>query len=174
MKNFAKNQKGVSLVELLIVVALMGILAGSAVALMNHVHYANTKKTIESIDTALDKQQSMAMSKSNDEYLYIYHLSDGYYMKLVPECIDALDTTKLDTNGTKIAGNGTEIRINSSTGSLVDGDTIIRIKYKKVGVFDTGTDSSGAIKTNASSIVVSGTGTYTITLVAETGKHPVS
>ena len=160
------NQKGMTLIEIIIVIALIGILAGSSVALIGHIGYANTKKTVETIDAALDKQQSVAMSKKENPYLYIYKRDDGYYMKQLSSKLDTLDDTKLDGSGTKISGKDAEIRINSETGTLVDGDTIIRIMYQKNGVFHT--------DTNIDAIVIKGKGTYKITLVKETGKHPVS
>lgn len=160
------NQKGMTLVEIIIVIALIGILAGSSVVLIGHIGYANTKKTVESIDVSLDKLQSTAMSKKEKQYLYIYKRDDGYYMKQLSEKLDVLDSTKLDGNGTKISGKDTEIHIDSPSGTIVESDTIIRIKYTRSGVFDTDTNVNG--------IVIEGKGSYTITLVKETGKHPIS
>lgn len=159
------NNKGFSLVEMIIVIAVIAILAGASVTFFGHVRYANTQKTVESIDSAIDKLQSNAMSKSNNSYLYIYKLSDGYYMKTVDTYYDTFATSIFDTNGTKIADKQTEIYIDSETGTLVDGTNFVCIRYKKSGVFDD--------KTNASKLVIKGNGTYTIALVKETGKHPV-
>ncbi len=169
------NQKGMSLIEIIIVIALVGILAGTSVTLIGHVHYANTKKTVESMDSALDKLQVNSMSKQDKTYLYIYKLSDGYYMKQLTDVITTFDGTKFDSNGTKLSGNSTQVYLESESGTLVDGNVFIRISYKKSGVFDKETiTGSTELGTNVDKIVVKGNGTYTITLVGATGKHPIS
>ena len=98
------NNKGFSLVEMIIVIAVIAILAGASVTFFGHVRYANTQKTVESIDSAIDKLQSNAMSKSNNSYLYIYKLSDGYYMKTVDTYYDTFATSVFDTNGKRVTG----------------------------------------------------------------------
>ena len=168
------DQKGMSLVEIILVIALVGILAGTSVSMIGYVHYANTKKTVEAVDAALDKQQVNAMSKAGKSYLYIYKLSDGYYMKQLTDELTTFDGTKLDTNGKKLSGNGTEIYLESESGTLVDGSSFVRICYKKTGIFDKEVLVDGTECTNVEKIVVKGNGTYTITLVEETGKHPIS
>lgn len=169
-----RNQKGFSLIEIIIAIALVGILAGVSVSMINHVHYANTKKTVEAVDSALDKQQANTMSKVDKPYMYIYKLSDGYYMKELTEELTAFDSTKLDNNGTKISGNGTQIYFESESGTLLSGTKFIRICYKKSGIFNKDALGDGTKATNVDKIVVKGTGTYTITLVEATGKHPIS
>ncbi len=168
------NQKGMTLVEIILVIAVIGILAGTSVSMIGHVHYANTKKAAEAVGTALDKQQAVTMSKEGKPYLYIYKLGAGYYMKQLGECLTSFDGTKLDANGTKLSGNGTEIYLESETGTLLAGTNFIRIRYKKSGVFDKELASDGVENTNVEKIVIKGTGTYTITLVEETGKHPIN
>lgn len=167
------NQRGMTLVEIILVIAVIGIMAGASVSMIGQVHYANTKKAAEAVGTALDKQQLLTMSKEGKPYLYIYKRSDGYYIKQLDECLTAFDAAKLDADGTKLSGNGTEIYLESETGTLLEGNGFIRIRYKKSGVFDKDTASDGTAYTNVEKIVVKGTGTYTITLVEETGKHPV-
>lgn len=156
-----KNQGGFSLVEIIIVIALLAVLAGSSVAMIGHIRYANTKKVVEEVDKTLSRLRLDTMSQKGErQFLYIYRLdnngSAGYYFKLVDE-----DTKpNLDGNGTRLCGTNVTF---SADGNTISGDKIICIVFKKNGQLDSGT--------NADKIVISGTGTYTITLDKETGKH---
>ena len=164
-----KNQRGMSLVEILIVIAVAAILAGVSVTMFGHIRYANTQRTVETVDTALSRLRASTMSREGRQYLYIYRLSDGYYMKLLDDgnITQVGQSGVLDDNGTQLCGSGTEIF--RSDGALVGEDAFIRVVYTKSGVFGTG--SGGVPGTNTDSIEIRGSGTYTIHLVSETGRH---
>lgn len=168
--NIWKNHKGMSLVEIIIVIAVVGILASVSVAMIGHIRYANTKKAVEVVDKQLDRQRVEAMSKEDIPYVYIYQLGDGYYIQQLNEKILTFDNTKFTSDGTKISGKNVEIFMESTSGTKVEGTAFVRIAYRKSGVFDT-TDESGEKRTNVEKIVVKGSDTYTISLVEETGKH---
>ena len=170
---WCRDHRGMSLVEIILVLALIGILAGASATLMGHIRYANTKKAVEAIDTALNKQRVEAMSHSDTPYLYIYALSDGYYMRQLNDEIYTFDSAKLSSDGVKLCGSSTEIYMESLGGTKVTGGTFIRIAFKRSGVFDT-TVVSGEKRTNVTDIVIKGSGTYTIHLAEETGKHYVN
>lgn len=174
---WCRDHKGMSLVEIIIVLAVMGIMTGVSFTLIGHVYYANTKQAVEEIDAMLNKQRVEAMSHKDTIYLYIYPLSDGYYMKQLNEELYAFDSSKMTSDGVKLCGGSTTVQ---RDGVTVDGSHIIRIAYKRSGVFDT-TDVSGAVgaaagerRTNVTTITVDGRGTYSISLTAETGKHYVN
>lgn len=170
-----RDNRGFSMVELVVVIAIVGILAGISVTMYGQVTYANTKKTVEEVSDMLDRQRITSMSRKETQYLYIYHLSDGYYMKMLVDdgsgtvpVLDSLNTSLLDEDGTRISSNGISIyKDTESNSTLVTGDTIIRIVFRRSGVFDTNADSG----TNVSRIIFVGSGTHTITLIKETGKH---
>lgn len=174
-----RDQKGFSLIEVIIVIAMIGIFAGISVSMMGHIRYADTKKTVESVSSALEKQRINTMSKAGTPYLYIYKLSDGYYMKQVSDrsdnCITTFDSSVFTSDGLKIAGNNAEIYIDSETGTKVDSTSFIRIAFTKNGVFETAkvSETDSTERTNVSRIVIKGSGSYTITLVKATGKHIV-
>ena len=153
------NQKGVTLVEIILVIAIIGILASTSVMLIGHLRYADTEKAVKAVDSSLDKLQVQTMSKADTPYLYIYHLSDGCYMKIMNDDVTSFDSSKFDKKGVKLSNNRVDIYMESKSGTKVDGNNFIKVVYKKSAAFDTDTG-----KTNVTNIVIDGVGTYTCLL----------
>ena len=107
------NQKGVTLVEIILVIAIIGILASTSVMLIGHLRYADTKKAVKTVDSSLDKLQVQTMSKADTPYLYIYHLSDGCYMKIMNDDVTSFDSSKFDKKGVKLSNNRVDIYMES-------------------------------------------------------------
>ena len=177
-----KNQRGFSLVEAIITIAIIGILAGSSVAMVGHIRYANTKKVAEEVDTALSRLRLDTMTKMGEDkfkYLYIYRwsdgladgYSDGYYVRL----LDEDEIPSFDSNANLNSGNGTRlcgtnVVFIKDNGQTVGKGDYICIAYKKNGLFRF-VDEDGNVVTNTKSITISGSGTYEIILNEETGRH---
>ena len=161
-----KNQRGFSLVEFIIVIAIVAVLAGSSVAMVGHIRYANTKKVAEEVDQALSRLRLETMSRNGQrQFLYIYRMdnngSAGYYVRLLGEDI-ANPTSELNGNGTRLCG--TNVTFSADGNTIPDDVPYICIAFKKNGQLDD-------TKTSTYNIVIRGNGTYTITLDEETGRH---
>ena len=61
-----RNQNGITLVEIIIVIAIVGILASTAVMMIGHLHYADTQKVVKTLDSSLNELQVKTMSKTGD------------------------------------------------------------------------------------------------------------
>lgn len=165
-----RNEAGVTLIEIIIVLAIIGILASASVLLIGHLHYADTERVINNIDTSMNELQIKNISKAEQSYLYIYHLSDGYYMRILSDDLSSFDSSKLNGDGTKLSNNTIEIYGIDAGGSrmAIKGTAnYIKVSYTKSGSFDSS-------KTNVKEIAIEGTPQQTLTLVFDTGKHFIS
>ena len=165
-----RNEAGVTLIEIIIVLAIIGILASASVLLIGHLHYADTERVINNIDTSMNELQIKNISKAEQSYLYIYHLSDGYYMRILSDDLSGFDSSKLNGDGTKLSNNTIEIYGTDAGGSRVaikGTANYIKVSYTKSGSFDSSI-------TNVKEIAIEGTPQQTLTLVFDTGKHFIS
>lgn len=182
-----KNQKGFSLIEAIIIIGILAILAGTAITTVGNIRYARTKQVAEELDSALSKLRLDTMSQGEHQYLYIYTWSDGngdsYYVRLLDR--DKVTVLKLkdelNGNGTRLCG--TDVTLRNDKGEVIDKDNYVCIAYKKNGVFqdednnaENGTNNDVNLRrkgTNTESIEIDGSGTYTIKLDFETGRHTI-
>lgn len=156
-----RNQNGITLVEIIIVIAIVGILASTAVMMIGHLHYADTQKVVKTLDSSLNELQVKTMSKNGDYYMYVYHLSDGYYVQILSENLSAFDASRLTTDGKKLSNNTISI---CQDGVELPEDGYMKIAYTKQATFDT-------TNTNVQTIRIEGVPEYSIQLVYDTGKH---
>lgn len=169
-KKKCRNEAGVTLIEIIIVLAIIGILASASVLLIGHLHYADTERVINNIDISMNELQIKNISKAEQSYLYIYHLSDGYYMRILSDDLSGFDSSKLNGDGTKLSNNTIEIYGTDAGGSRVaikGTANYIKVSYTKSGSFDSS-------RTNVKEIAIEGTPQQTLTLVFDTGKHFIS
>lgn len=154
-----KNRRGFSLIEVIITIALVSVLIGSAVAMFGHIRYADTKKVAEQVNIALSdlRLHTMSMSQERKQYLYIYRWSDSYYMKVTYAGKD--DVVLNAASAMRLCGNNVTLY---ADGEPVEGETIIYVAYKKNGLFADGITQL---------ITIEGAGTYTIHLDGVAGRH---
>ncbi len=75
----ANRNKGVSLVELVVVIAILGIISGGLIASVGIGKWANARGCAERMDSKLEQAKTMAMSKKDAGYLVLYRKEDGCY-----------------------------------------------------------------------------------------------
>ena len=160
-KKRRQDQRGITLVEIIIVIAIIGILASTAVMMIGHLHYADTQKVMKTLDASLNQLQVKSISKSGNYYLYIYHLDNGYYEQILSENLSAFDASRLTTDGKKLSNNTISI---CQDGVELPEDGYMKIAYTKQATFDT-------TNTNVQTIRIDGVPEYSIQLVYDTGKH---
>ncbi len=174
-----EKNRGISLIEVLVVVIILAVFVGGIALTYSVVHSADTNGCTQSLDTYLEKAKNECMSKEEPVYMVVYKSSDsgypGYYIGTVKKA----DLTTYSTNpkdDRKIAGNQINISVESSTGSSIDIDNSgVYFSFDRgTGAFLPVLKGIPAVATSltpASIIVSSGENETTITCVEATGKH---
>lgn len=151
--------------EIIIVIAIVGILASTAVMMIGHLHYADTQKVMKTLDASLNQLQVKSISKSGNYYLYIYHLDNGYYEQILPDNLSEFDATKLTKDGTKLSNNTIKL---CQDGAELAENSFMKIAYTKQATFQATFDTAN---TKVHTILIDGVPKYSIRLVMDTGKH---
>lgn len=162
--------KGLSMIELIIVIGIIGIMTAFATITMAYVQSGNIRSAAMSINSNLSQLKYDAMSKEEMPFMYIYKANGKYYMysskkKAAPSDLTAANGSEICNSNCKITYNG---------GTAVDTGSYIEIAYKKSG----GLSSQSNLSSGISDITVSkadGSGKrYVITIYTETGKHTMT
>lgn len=185
-----QDQRGFSLVELIIVMGIMGIFAGAIAGTMGYLNSGRTKKASNKLDTKLDYIQSETMTKEGNTYLYIYVKSDGVYTCILNEKTSGTAggfQSRSDLNNYsgladvegKLCDSKVEI-ISSKSGSsgsslTLDTNNMLKIGYSKsTGAFTYSNDGDPVHTDFYDNIELTGKETFKIKLVQKTGKHFIS
>ena len=102
-----KNNKGFSLVEMLVVMAILAILTGGAVASISIVNNANVNKAASALDSAFSKARTNGMAKGS-----------GYHLKLSMEGNSLYASTLISgvlEKKEKISGGGVSVTLPAVT-----------------------------------------------------------
>lgn len=159
-----KNNKGFSLVELIVVLAIMAVLTGSVVTYIGTYGSTKVKNCMREIENHMSETKVCAMSKTS-AYMIIYANNTGVYVTSVQGSLK--ETDKVGEKGLKVTYASQRSR-NSYTAVGETETTGLKIEYDR---------ASGALKKNADgkydvyAIQISnGNSTHTIEIEPVTGK----
>lgn len=159
----ASKNKGFSLVEMIITIAIISIVTTGSLVISRRIGYADTMKAAKTVDSAMDKLRLETMSKDKRQYMYLYKVDNSIYMKVSsdPDAISA----GLDSDSGKKLGSNISISVDDPSGTdrlIGDGENI-SISF---------TRSSGAFTSNYEYIkFIYSTNTSVIHCIIETGRH---
>lgn len=117
------NNRGISLIEVIVVVAIMMVLTATSVSAMSYLVRGNAKKAAKTIYSFVTQSRTDAMTKSGDWTLTIKKSGDNFVLVtectgfslggVLQDCLDsagnAYDKTVLDSNVTGIMCGGIAI-----------------------------------------------------------------
>ena len=186
-----KNNTGFSLVELMVVIAIMAILMGFASYSFGLIFSSSAKECAQKLSSQLYETRTGSMCRYGEELTIKYHknsgsgdeYTDGYYINRVTNTIQngatIADMKKQLSNAEirKIASSRVKITAyleGDSTPITIDNATYITISYQHSGAFDYGIINRASTSNYFEKIVIeSGNKVYTIKMVPETGKHSI-
>ena len=105
------HRAGFSLVELLIVIAIMGILVGGTALSVNLLRSADTKGAAYDINSGLTDMKSRTRAGKEQWYMYLFYQNDTYYMDLTTTAPDGY--TK-NTNAKEIGDSDIKVYYGNS------------------------------------------------------------
>lgn len=157
MENMKDNNKGFSLVELIVVVAILAIISTASFSAIGYLNLANAEKCATKIDIGLGKLKTMNMSSGSATYMHLYRYNNGYYIAFSED-----DTYTPDDKGELIGNSSVTVTCGGST--LENNDVVSISVRKKDGAYT-------VPDVPTYTITVTNEATRKITLVTNTGKH---
>ncbi len=162
-----KKNSGFSLVELVVLLAIMGILMAGGITAFGLIFSTSAKETTSKIDSALNKTKVEAMSRASASVeIYKDSTDSSYYVRYTIN-----GTTQ---NPIKVGSSRVNVAYVDSSGTTttITGSNNLIISFDRAsGGFKPISGTSNYCK---SIIVTSGAKTYTITCERLTGKTSIS
>jgi prepilin-type N-terminal cleavage/methylation domain-containing protein len=160
-----KDHGGFSLVELIVVIAIMAIVGTASLISLSLVSGQNIKRCYRELEGYMQETKMRAMSRENEPSLTLYIGSDG---GVYVELSDTAQNIRIGKRGLTVkyttASGATEYQV-SDTQKLKLGFERSSGAFKKVTV------SPGVQDYCTSIILTDGRRTYTMKLVPKTGKY---
>ncbi len=171
-----KNNQGVTLIELIIVMLIISVLAGGAFFGIHSLDSGNTQSTAKKIDALLSYVRVQNMSKSYTYYLQIEETGGAFAANVVEDQGGGVQkkilTEKLKLSNGNITYTAVD-SLNNTTNYQIESGRILELSFTKdAGSIKTGVDSVDPTGGDIKTITISAAGrNYTIRLVTTTGKH---
>jgi prepilin-type N-terminal cleavage/methylation domain-containing protein len=169
-----EDNRGFSMVEIIVTIAILVILAATAIRSIAYLNHGNAKKCMGQLESTLDRVQSETLGKETTPYLYVFKSDKGYRMvtstnkNLTWAELNSMTSTALGGNNLKLTAKNMVTASGTKINSDLSGGEVLRLGFQK---------STGAFLSDSycESIVLTGNGgsTRTLYLVERTGKHYV-
>ncbi len=164
-----KNNKGFSLVELIIVIAILAVVTSASFVGFGYLFKTNVKNTVKKINTSLHKTQNYTTSKSSggrDIGMRLTVDSSGNY------CVQNIYNGVPEQQGQTIGKSNLTLKCYKTDGSVTTvGSTPVDIYFdRSTGGLLPADESAPDVYWSKIEILVNGTGRCTITISKITGK----
>ena len=152
------NNAGMSLVEIIVVVLIMGILSAGVVVGFTFIRNRDASSAAEALLTALNraKIQTTASDGVNDITLRVVADSDGYTAKILKSGT-VIDEVEIGDSALTIVAKNDD----GSISQTVSGTNVCDITFQK---------SNGAFTSGYTKLIVTGSKTVTVHMVTSTGR----
>lgn len=158
-----KNQRGYTLVELIVVIALMGVVVSVGLLSYSLVTGRNIKNCTAELESYLGKTKIQAMSRETAT-LRIFAASDGIYVNLSTEARDV----RIGKRGLTVTYETRQGGATQTYTLNTDGSNALTLSFdRSSGAFQPLVDGSECSRI----ILTDGTRTMRLVLVPETGKY---
>lgn len=128
MKN---NNKGFSMIELLIVIAILSVAAAGSVLSMSIARNADVKKAAVQTEALMKGVRSNCMAKSAAEYLYLYNDGDDVYYVISSDKADNYTAVSGLNGKTKLCSGSITVTCSTKTSSKNLVNDFVRISFDK-------------------------------------------
>lgn len=152
-----KEREGFSLMEMIIVIAILGMITGGIAVTYNMVRTADVKGMAYDIDSSLTHLKSKNMGSNKQLFMHLYRQADNYFLDYTE------DESYTPAGDGEVIGEP-EISLRYDGKELTDGEVITVGIQKKDGAFSTGPEEIEVYDENNA---------YVVCLVKDTGKHYV-
>ena len=153
-----KERDGFSLMEMIIVIAILGMITGGIAVTYNMVRSADVKGMAYDIDSSLTNLKSKNMGSNKQLFMHLYKQSGNYF-------IDYTEEESYTPSGERESVGESGISLKYDGKELTDGGVITIGIQKKDGAFSVGPEEIEVYDNNVND--------YMVYLVKDTGKHYV-
>ncbi|MGN1083459.1 MAG: prepilin-type N-terminal cleavage/methylation domain-containing protein [Lachnospiraceae bacterium] len=156
-----RNNAGMSLIEIIVVVLIIGILSAGAVMGFSFIRSMDASSAAEELASLLDRTKLTTISSKDTEMIKLQLMQeDGHYYGRIIKEVPGASAKELDK--VEISGSGLTITATNASGTdTVDESHVCEFFYNK---------ENGAFQSNYTVITVTGTKTKTVRLVKATGR----